>query len=93
MSCKCEICYGQHLTEDHKKATGKEMTTSEPKRIHLVKDMLVIWLKNNNIDYHELTRAQCLLLNEQAAAKRAELFAQKGEPIGQIHPTPVGGTD
>ena len=30
MSCKCEICYGQHLTEDHDRATVRPTPPNQP---------------------------------------------------------------
>jgi len=33
MSCKCEICSGQHLTKDHEKATGQSVS-NELKAFH-----------------------------------------------------------
>ena len=54
-----------------------EFHLSDTNRITLVRDSLVIWMKNNNIEMFEIRRAMAMLLREDEENRIAKRM--KGE--------------
>ena len=52
-------------------------TLSDPARIQLIRDMLVLWLRNNSIELWELNRAIAMLMRESDDRRKQEAIARR----------------